>query len=104
MISCRVLSEGICTSSWCNLHHADRNFRAYSSEILYISPNLRSTSPLFATEIKLRAEWKAGEFLAEMKEAGELDKGGRPSKTTDNMSAVSPTLAELGIAQQESSR
>jgi len=50
-----------------------------------------------ASEIKLRAERKAGELLAEM----EKNKGGRPKKTTD---IVSPVLADIGVTTKQSSR
>jgi N6-adenosine-specific RNA methylase IME4 len=50
-----------------------------------------------ALEIKLRAERKAGTFLAEMKAEGEL-KAGKPKEGNAD------TLSTLGIAQQESSR
>lgn len=50
-----------------------------------------------AQEVKLRAERKAGEFLIEMKEKGEL-KAGRPRG--DN----SDRLSQLNIERQESSR
>ena len=56
-----------------------------------------------ALEIKLRSERKAGGFLKTQPKAV----GGRPIKTPDIMSAVIfdvPTLKELGVTHQESSR
>lgn len=54
-----------------------------------------------AAEIKVRAERKLGETLA----SSDLNKGGRPMKTTRPGRAVSedPTLAQLGITDDESS-
>lgn len=57
-----------------------------------------------AVEIKLRAERKAGQFIADMKEADLLSKGGRPSETGNNVLPVNPTLKELGVAKIESYR
>lgn len=54
-----------------------------------------------AAEIKLRAERRAGELLAEM----DKHEGGRPVKTADTVSAVTPpTLEQLGISDKQSSR
>jgi hypothetical protein len=52
-----------------------------------------------AAEIKLRAERRLGQLLAEQ----EKHKGGRPSKTDDTMSSV-PTLREQGIEPKQSER
>jgi hypothetical protein len=57
-----------------------------------------------ATEIKLRAERKAGQFLAEMKEHDLLSKGGRPTETRGNLHPVLPTLKDLGVEKDESKR
>lgn len=51
-----------------------------------------------AADIKLRAERKAGELLAEM----QLHEGGRPQKTCTTMVQVS--LNDLGISRNQSSR
>jgi len=54
-----------------------------------------------AAEIKLRAERKAGEALAEMDKA----KGGRPEKTDSVRASVSdplPRLADIGIKPKQS--
>jgi N6-adenosine-specific RNA methylase IME4 len=59
---------------------------------------------MMAVEVKLRAERKAGEFLAYMKEEGILSKGGRPTETSNNMLPVSPTLQSLGVEKIESHR
>src|SRR5687767_13746949 len=54
-----------------------------------------------AAEIKIRAERRAGELLADM----EKSEGGRPVKTADIVSVVSPPkLSELGIAHKQSER
>ena len=53
----------------------------------------------YAAEIRIRAERKVGEMLAD----AELSKGGRPSdKTATTMGGVS--LADLGINHNASSR
>ncbi len=52
-------------------------------------------------EIKIRAERRAGELLA----VTEKSKGGRPKQTADSVAGVSsPTLADMGINEQQSSR
>ena len=51
-------------------------------------------------EIKIRAERKAGEMLAET----ELDKGGRPSENHLHDVSGLPKLKELGIAEIQSHR
>lgn len=53
----------------------------------------------WATEIKVRAERRAGEMLRDMPK----HTGGRPSKTTDIVSAVS-TLADIGVTDKQSER
>jgi hypothetical protein len=55
-----------------------------------------------ATEIRLRAERKAGELLAEMAERGERQGGGRPTKRSRG--ATVSTLSDLGITKDQSSR
>ena len=55
----------------------------------------------------MRAESKAGQFLADMKEQDLLSKGGSTThikSTVDIMSPVLPTLKTLGIEPQESKR
>lgn len=56
-----------------------------------------------ATEIRVRAERKAGEMLAAMPKA----RGGQPYKSTPNQSVgveTTPTLDQLGITYRQSSR
>lgn len=53
-----------------------------------------------AAEVKIRAERKAGEMLAQMPKA----EGGRPTETSNTVLHVSPTLADLGIERMQSSR
>lgn len=54
-----------------------------------------------ATEIKLRAERRAGEMLAEM----DLHGGGRPTETGNAVLPVSaPKLSDLGITKMQSTR
>jgi hypothetical protein len=54
----------------------------------------------WATALKLRAERRAGEMLAE----SEMNKGGRPKETANTAIAVSiPTLSELGLSDKQSS-
>lgn len=55
-----------------------------------------------AAEIKLRAERKGGELLVESAESGERQTGGNPQLSRD--ATVAPTLAELGITRDQSSR
>jgi ParB family chromosome partitioning protein len=57
-----------------------------------------------ALEIKLRAERKAGQFIADMKEQDLLSKGGRPTETGNKVLPVLPTLKELGVEKVESQR
>ena len=57
---------------------------------------------LQALEIKLRAERRAGQFLADMKREGILREG-RPEKRGQDV-LVSPTLKSLGVEQKESQR
>jgi hypothetical protein len=53
------------------------------------------------SEMKIRCERKAGELLGNM----DLNEGGRPSKTGDLVSSVSPPkLADLDISKKQSSR
>lgn len=52
----------------------------------------------WAAEIKLRAERKAGEMLADM----EKNKGGRPSKKNQSHDVTS--LADIGVSRKQSSR
>ncbi len=55
----------------------------------------------YATEIRLRAERRAGELLRDM----EKHEGGRPKKTGNKSQPVfQPKLAELGVTKAQSSR
>jgi hypothetical protein len=60
-----------------------------------------------ATEIKLRSERKAGQFLADMKEQDLFSKGGGDQKSDHRGQGVpgdKPTLKELGVERKESER
>ena len=62
---------------------------------------------MMAIEVKLRAERKAGQFIAEMKEQNLLSKGGGDQKSDHRLQDVSgdkPTLRELGVEKIESHR
>lgn len=56
----------------------------------------------WATEIKVRAERKAGELLAAMKQRGELAKQGGDRKSESKPNPT--TLIELGVRTDESAR
>lgn len=56
----------------------------------------------WATEIKVRAERKAGELLAAMKARGELARQGGDRKSESKSDAT--TLIEIGVRADESSR
>jgi hypothetical protein len=65
-----------------------------------------------ATEIRLRAEIRAGELLAEMKVNGTRRKPadntpppkGKPKASNTALPAMAPTLTDLGISKMQSSR
>lgn len=59
-----------------------------------------------AAEIRIRAERRLGEMIAQQKEDGGLSQGGRPSETGRDDRPVSekPTLADAGISKDLSSR
>jgi N6-adenosine-specific RNA methylase IME4 len=55
-----------------------------------------------ATDIRLRAERKAGELLRDMAEKGERDRG-RGDRRAESQAAI-PRLADLGVSATQSSR
>src|SRR5215211_626697 len=55
-----------------------------------------------AAEIRIRAERRLGELIAEQKRTVGLHIGGRPKKTPDNLKGVS--LADVGIDYRLSSK
>ena len=57
-----------------------------------------------AAEIKVRAERRLGEMLREQKAAGGMSQGGRPSETCREERQVSPSLSDIGISRDLSSR
>lgn len=58
-----------------------------------------------ATEIRVRAQRKAGEMLAQAAEQGMRDPGGRSREIESQRATQSmPTLAEIGITKSQSSR
>lgn len=58
-----------------------------------------------ATEIRVRAQRKAGEMLAQAAEQGMRDPGGRSHAIESQRATQSmPTLAEIGITKSQSSR
>jgi hypothetical protein len=56
--------------------------------------------------IRMRAEIKAGELLAEMKERGERQKPGEASggNSSTRLPLTTPTLSDLGVTKTQSSR
>lgn len=57
------------------------------------------------SEIKLRAERRAGELLREMREKGERKSRGKPEKKTRHDDGfTSPTLSTLGITETQATR
>ena len=57
-----------------------------------------------ATEIRIRAERRAGELLREMADRGERDVGGRGALGSREKPNSPPTLADLGVTKTQSSR
>src|SRR6516165_3483368 len=57
-----------------------------------------------ATEIRMRAERRAGELLIEMAELGERDSGKGNRNPVLKSQAATPKLADLGITKTQSSR
>ena len=57
-----------------------------------------------ATEIRLRAEIRAGELLREMKQRGEQDSGKGNRNPALKSQAATPKLADLNITKDQSSR
>lgn len=58
----------------------------------------------WATEIKVRAVRKAGEMLAESKKNGARDAGGRGRRIESRDATQIPTLQQIGISRDKSSR
>jgi hypothetical protein len=58
----------------------------------------------WATEIKVRAERRCGELLRSSAEAGERDPGGRGRRIESHDATQQPTLSDLGITRDQSSR
>src|SRR5262249_34030057 len=57
-----------------------------------------------ATEIRMRAERRAGELLIEMAELGERDSGKGNRNPVLKSQAATPKLSDLGISKTQSSR
>jgi hypothetical protein len=58
----------------------------------------------YATDIRMRAERKAGELLIEMAERGERDSGKGNRNPVLKSQAATPKLSDLGISRTQSSR
>jgi hypothetical protein len=58
----------------------------------------------YATDIPMRAEIKAGELLAEMREQKERKGDGRPEKRLQGATVLLPKLSDLGVSKTQSSR
>jgi N6-adenosine-specific RNA methylase IME4 len=67
-----------------------------------------TTLIIHATEIRMRAERRAGELLAEMKERGEREtqggNRGNQHREAKSQHATLPKLADLGVSKAQSSR
>ena len=74
---------------------------------VYAKQALNQEAEKQAAEIRLRAEIRAGELLAEMRDAGQRAKPGDAGGGTDGRGvrpSVSPALTDLGITKDQSSQ
>jgi N6-adenosine-specific RNA methylase IME4 len=96
--ACRALAEAHSVDEVKNIHDEAVAVQAYARQA-------KDTRLIIkATEIRMRAERRAGELLIEMaarreRHAGKAAKGSRVATPTD-----APTLADLGISKTQSSR
>jgi hypothetical protein len=58
----------------------------------------------YATDIRLRAEIRAGELLIEMKERGEREAKGGDRRSKSRAVTLIPRLADIGVSNMQSSR
>ena len=58
----------------------------------------------WATEIKVRAERRCGEMLRDSAESGQRDPGGRGRRIESHDATQQPTLRDLGLTRDQSSR
>ena len=63
-----------------------------------------SLSEIDAAEIRMRAERRVGQLIAEQKKTVGLNEGGRPTKTGASEEPVKPTLSDAGIDKKLSAR
>jgi hypothetical protein len=101
--ACRAIAKAVSVDEVKSIRDKSEAMRAYAKQAM----NLQLETD--ASEIRFRAERRLGKMIADQKDGPGLAVGGRPSKTCDESSQVSPSLAEaLGMdsdrARQLSSR
>jgi len=70
---------------------------------VYAAQALNMDAERQAIEIRIRAERRAGEMLAEMKKTGQRDSGRGKRKAESGTTMPLPKLADLGISADQSS-
>lgn len=90
--ACRALAEAKAVDEVQELRSKADAMRVYAMQAN------NKTLEVDAAEIRIRAERRLGELIAEQKSAGGLNHGGRPTKKTgrDRRPVSVPTLSEAG--------